>query len=103
MKYAFIILFSIISLSLSADPLNLKIKDTSGEELVGACVDVDGKKYFSNLEGNVILDIPKTEYEIKVSYISFDSQTIKINGDESDIVVILGSSDKEFSNLVSLP
>ena len=56
------------------------VDDKNKETLAGAAIIVDGKKYYSNLEGQfTITDVNPGKYEIKVELISYESYTTEID------------------------
>ncbi len=68
--------------------------DKNKEALAGATVYVDGKKYYSDLDGNFsIADIKPGKYQIKVEFISYKSVTfeIDVNKDEKININLLQS------------
>lgn len=99
MKSIIISIYLILGIFLAypsySNGLNLKIKDSSGEELIGASIELNNKIYYSDLEGSLTLDIPEGEHEIRITYISFEPQTIRIDSinEKKDIVVIMKNRD----------
>ena len=62
------------------------VDDNNNEALAGATVYVDGKKYYSDLDGNFsISDIKPGKYQIKVEFISYKTVTVEaeVNKDEN--------------------
>ena len=52
--------------------------DKNNETLAGAAVYVDGKKYYSDLDGNFsISDMKPGNYQIKVEFISYESVIVE--------------------------
>lgn len=70
--------------------VNGKVIDQKiGETLVGATVTVNGKKVFTDLEGNFTVDnIAGENCEIQVNMISYKPQVIKVSVNESKNIQI---------------
>lgn len=66
------------------------IKDyKNNETLVGATVYVDGKKYYSDLDGNFyITNMKPGEYQIKVELISYQAATVEIEVKKDEAITI---------------
>ncbi len=66
------------------------IKDyKNNEALAGAAIYVDGKKYYSDFEGNFsVADIKPGEYQIKVELISYKSATVAIDVKKDEAITI---------------
>ena len=63
--------------------------DKNKETLVGATVYVDGKKYYSDLDGNFsISNIKPGKYQVKVELISYESAIVEIDVDNNEGVNI---------------
>lgn len=70
------------------------VDDKNKEALAGATIYVDGKKYYSNLDGNFsISDIKPGKHQIKVEFISYKPviMEIDINKDEKININLLQS------------
>lgn len=63
--------------------------DKNKETLVGASVYVDGKKYYSDLDGNFcISDVKPGKYQIKVELISYNSIIVEVEATNDEGVDI---------------
>ena len=102
MRSLLLILFSAISLSVSAQTITVKgnVKDTSGEPVIGASVVVKGTTNgtITDFDGNFSLDGIKKGDVIVISYVGYQTQEIKWNG--SPLNVILKEDSKTLSEVV---
>jgi YbbR domain-containing protein len=65
------------------------VDDKNKETLAGAAVYVDGKKYYSDLDGNFFIsDIKPGKYQIKVEFISYKSVVMEIDVDKDEKINI---------------
>ena len=61
----------------------------NNETLVGATVYVDGKKYYSDLDGNFcISDIKPGKYQVKVEFISYKPAVVEVDVNKNEKVNI---------------
>ncbi len=61
------------------------LDDKNKETLVGASVYVDGKKYYSDLDGNFcISDVKPGKYQIKVELISYNSTIVEVEANDNE-------------------
>ena len=70
------------------------VDDKNKEALAGVTIYVDGKKYYSNLDGDFsISDIKPGKYQIKVEFISYEPVVVEIdvNKDEKININLLQS------------
>lgn len=65
--------------------LNGSIFDPNCDEAVsGASITIDGKKYYSDLSGNFsIPSLSKGEHTVVVDFVSYQSQTLKVDVDNN--------------------
>ena len=65
------------------------IDDKNKETLAGATIYVDGKKYYSNLDGNFsISDMKPGKYQIKVEFISYKPVVVEIDVNKNEKINI---------------
>jgi uncharacterized membrane protein len=56
------------------------VDDKSNETLAGASILVDGKKYYSDLDGNfAIADVKPGKYDVTVELISYEPVSIEVD------------------------
>ncbi len=74
---------SAVALTASAQVLQLTgtiVDDKSNETLAGASILVDGKKYYSDLDGNfAIADVKPGKYDVTVELISYEPVSIEVD------------------------
>lgn len=59
------------------------------EALSGACIEIDGKKYYSDLSGNFnIPSLRKGKYTVSVNFISYQSQTVEVDLSKDETIEI---------------
>jgi len=65
------------------------VDDKNKEALAGATIYVDGKKYYSNLDGDFsISDIKPGKYQIKVEFISYKPVVVEIDVNKNEKISI---------------
>ena len=65
------------------------VDDKNKEALAGATIYVDGKKYYSNLDGDFsISDIKPGKYQIKVEFISYKPVVVEIDVNKNEKINI---------------
>ena len=106
MKHRFLVwLLSIVFLAatLSAqDAYMLKgvVQDEAGEPLIGATVMVKGttQGVATDIDGNFAVNVKKGQ-TIDVSYVGYDAQSIKVNG-QNNITVVMKENSSTLDDLV---
>lgn len=65
------------------------VDEKSNETLAGAIIVVDGKKYYSDLDGNFsVIDLKPGEYEMIIELISYETITLVVNPAKSQNINI---------------
>ena len=60
------------------------VDENTNETLAGATITVDGKKYYSNLDGNFLVkDVKPGRYELQVDLISYEPITMVLDLSEN--------------------
>ncbi len=106
MKHRFLvwllsIVFSAATLS-AQDAYMLKgvVQDEAGEPLIGATVMVKGttQGVATDIDGNFAVNVKKGQ-TIDVSYVGYDAQSIKVNG-QNNITVVMKENSSTLDDLV---
>ena len=65
------------------------VDDKNKETLAGATIYVDGKKYYSNLDGDFsISDMKPGKYQIKVEFISYKPVVVEVDVNKNERINI---------------
>ena len=65
------------------------VDDKNKEALAGATIYVDGKKYYSNLDGDFFIsDMKPGKYQIKVEFISYKPVVVEIDVNKNEKISI---------------
>jgi TonB-linked SusC/RagA family outer membrane protein len=79
------------------------ITDSNGEPIIGATVSVLGTKVvaITDLDGKYTIEAPAGSRELKINYIGFEDQIVKIN-DRSIIDAVLKESETSLNEVVAI-
>lgn len=96
-------IFTFLLLFLTSELFAFNIKGiitdkTSGEPLIGASVKVLNQPYYavSGLDGSyVIKNVPTGEYQLQVTYVSYQTTTVKIKVDKQDVTANIELEEDE--------
>ena len=87
----------------SATPINGKVADAgTGEAIIGATI-YDARSHVgvtTDAEGNFRIDVATFPSELKISYVGYEQQTIRVKGDDKDLVVSLKEEDHKLDEVV---
>ena len=87
----------------SATPIIGKVTDAiTGEAIIGATV-YDSRAHLgvtTDAEGNFHIDVDAFPSELKISYVGYEQQSIRVKGDDDDIVVALKEESHKLSEIV---
>lgn len=93
--FIFILLTSLaLSAGNKSKTLKLSIKDSNGEPLVGAKVEVNNSKdfYYTDFDGVVMIEQSKSQATtLNVSMISFENKTLQLPKSNNDLSIELKS------------
>ena len=86
--FALAIVFSYVAL---ATPISGKVADAgTGEAIIGATI-YDARSHvgvITDAEGNFRIDVTTFPSELKISYVGYEQQTIRLKGDDDDHLVV---------------
>jgi len=86
--FALAIVFSYVAL---ATPISGKVADAgTGEAIIGATI-YDARSHIgviTDAEGNFRIDVVTFPSELKISYVGYEQQTIRLKGDDDDHLVV---------------
>ena len=98
--FALAIVFSYVA---SATPISGKVADAgTGEAIIGATI-YDARSHVgvvTDAEGNFRIDVATFPSELKVSYVGYEQQTIRVKGDDGDLVVALHEENQHLDEIV---
>ena len=99
MRSLLLILFSAISLSVSAQTITLKgnVKDATGEPIIGASVVEKGNTSngtITDLDGNFSLKVP-SKANVIISYIGMKTQDVAVKGQRVFGIICLNDPTKD--------
>ena len=87
----------------SAAPVVGKVADAgTGEAIIGATI-YDARSHVgvtTDAEGNFRIDVASFPSELKISYVGYEQQTIRVKGDDKDLVVSLKEEDHKLDEVV---
>ena len=87
----------------SAAPVVGKVADAgTGEAIIGATI-YDARSHVgvtTDAEGNFRIDVATFPSELKISYVGYEQQTIRVKGDDKDLVVSLKEEDHKLDEVV---
>ena len=98
--FALAIVFNYVA---SATPINGKVTDAgTGEAIIGATIyDSNGQiGVVTDAEGNFSIDVVSFPSELKISYVGYEQQSIRVKGDDDDIVVALKEENHNLGEVV---
>lgn len=83
--------------SVTKDYFRIRIVDKKGNPLVGTEVIVEGKKYITDSNGEIVIrDLEKGEYSLKIKYDGKEYSEDVVLGDSDEVIDITVSDRKEF-------
>ncbi|WP_027449120.1 SusC/RagA family TonB-linked outer membrane protein [Xylanibacter brevis] len=86
-----------------AAPIIGKVADAeTGEAIIGATI-YDARNHVgvvSDAEGHFRIDVASFPSELKISYIGYEQQTIRVKGDDKNIMVALKEEDHKLNEVV---
>ena len=98
--FALAIVFNYVA---SATPISGKVADAgSGEAIIGATI-YDARSHVgvtTDAEGNFRIDVARFPSELKISYVGYEQKTIRVKGDDKDLVVSLKEEDHKLNEIV---
>ena len=87
----------------SAAPVVGKVADAgTGEAIIGATI-YDSRSHvgvITDAEGNFRIDVATFPSELKISYVGYEQKTIRVKGDDKDLVVALKEEDHNLNEIV---
>ena len=87
----------------SATPISGKVADAgTGEAIIGATI-YDSRSrvgVITDTEGRFHIDVAIFPSELKVSYVGYEQQTIRVKGDDGDLVVALHEENQHLDEIV---
>ena len=87
----------------SAAPVVGKVADAgTGEAIIGATI-YDARSHVgvtTDAEGNFRIDVATFPSELKISYVGYEQKTIRVKGDDKDLVVSLKEEDHKLDEVV---
>ncbi|MBO7538553.1 MAG: TonB-dependent receptor, partial [Prevotella sp.] len=87
----------------SATPISGKVADAgTGEAIIGATI-YDSRSHvgvITDTEGRFHIDVAIFPSELKVSYVGYEQQTIRVKGDDGDLVVTLHEENQHLGEIV---
>ncbi len=87
----------------SATPISGKVADAgTGEAIIGATI-YDARSHVgvtTDTEGNFRIDVATFPSELKISYVGYEQKTIRVKGDDKDLVVSLKEEDHKLDEVV---
>ena len=87
----------------SATPISGKVADAgTGEAIIGATI-YDARSHVgvtTDAEGNFRIDVATFPSELKISYVGYEQQTIRVKDDDKDLVVSLKEEDHKLDEVV---
>ena len=87
----------------SATPISGKVADAgTGEAIIGATI-YDSRSHvgvITDTEGRFHIDVAIFPSELKVSYVGYEQQTIRVKGDDGDLVVALHEENQHLDEIV---
>ena len=87
----------------SAAPVVGKVADAgTGEAIIGATI-YDARSHVgvtTDAEGNFRIDVATFPSELKISYVGYEQKTIRVKGDDKDLVVSLKEEDHNLDEVV---
>ena len=87
----------------SATPISGKVADAgTGEAIIGATI-YDSRSHvgvITDTEGRFHIDVAIFPSELKVSYVGYEQQTIRVKGDDGDLVVTLHEENQHLDEIV---
>ena len=98
--FALAIVFNYVA---SATPISGKVADAgTGEAIIGATI-YDSRSHvgvITDTEGRFHIDVAIFPSELKVSYVGYEQQTIRVKGDDGDLVVTLHEENQHLDEIV---
>lgn len=98
--FALAIVFNYVA---SATPISGKVADAgTGEAIIGATI-YDSRSHvgvITDTEGRFHIDVAIFPSELKVSYVGYEQQTIRVKGDDGDLVVALHEENQHLDEIV---
>ena len=98
--FALAIVFHFVA---SAAPISGKVADAgTGEAIIGATI-YDARSHvgvITDAEGNFRIDVATFPSELKISYVGYEQQIIRVKGDDKDLVVSLKEEDHKLEEVV---
>ncbi len=102
-RLAMIALATVSHLAASATPIIGKVADAqTGEAIIGATI-YDARNHVgvvSDAEGHFSIDATTFPLELKVSYIGYEQQVVKVKADDGDLVVALKEAGQQLDEVV---
>lgn len=102
MKHAFILIITLVTVQISAQKVTLSgyLKDMKGEALIGAVVYVEELKtgVISNPYGFYSLSVPPGSYNITISYLGYNTKTLKLKLSQSKQLTVKLEESSELIN-----
>ena len=87
----------------SAAPISGKVADAgTGEAIIGATI-YDARSHVgvtTDAEGNFRIDVATFPSELKISYVGYEQQIIRVKGDDKDLVVTLKEENHKLNEVV---
>ena len=87
----------------SAAPISGKVADAgTGEAIIGATI-YDARSHvgvITDAEGNFRIDVATFPSELKISYVGYEQKTIRVKGDDKDLVVALKEEGQKLDEIV---
>ena len=98
--FALAIVFNYVA---SATPISGKVADAgTGEAIIGATI-YDARNHvgvITDAEGNFRIDVATFPSELKISYVGYEQQTIRVKGEDKDLVVVLKEEGQKLDEIV---
>ena len=98
--FALAIVFHFVA---SAAPISGKVADAgTGEAIIGATI-YDARSHVgvtTDAEGNFRIDVATFPSELKISYVGYEQQTIRVKDDDKNLVVSLKEEDHKLEEVV---
>ncbi len=98
--FALAIVFKYVA---SATPISGKVADAgTGEAIIGATI-YDSRSHvgvITDAEGNFRIDVATFPSELKISYVGYEQKTIRVKGDDGDLVVALHEKNQHLDEIV---
>ncbi len=98
--FALAIVFNYVA---SATPISGKVADAgTGEAIIGATI-YDARSHvgvITDAEGNFRIDVATFPSELKISYVGYEQKTIRVKGDDKELVVSLKEEGQNLDEIV---